>query len=98
MANESTTTTAIPELKAESLETLKPLTPSQLVWRRFRKHHMAIVGAFGAIAMILFIVLGSIIVPERAANQGELTERLQAPAANHFFGTDSNGRNVFNRI
>ena len=23
---------------------------------------------------------------------------MQAPAANHFFGTDSNGRNVFNRI
>jgi len=98
MASETTSTSLIPELKAESLETLKPLTPSQLVWRRFRKHRMALVGAVGTILMIVFIVGGSIIVPERAANQGELTERMQPPAATHWFGTDSNGRNVFNRI
>ncbi len=99
MATETTTTTGlIPELKAESLETLKPLTPSQLVWRRFRKHRMALLGAIGALLMVTFILVGSFVVPEKAANQGELTQRMQAPAATHFFGTDSNGRNVFNRI
>jgi peptide/nickel transport system permease protein len=98
MASETTTTSAIPELRAESLETIRPLTPSQLIWRRFRKHRMALVGGVGVIVMILFVVIGSLIVPERAANQGELLDRMQAPAANHWFGTDSNGRNVFNRI
>jgi peptide/nickel transport system permease protein len=98
MASETTTTSAIPELKAESLETLKPLTPSQLVWRRFRKHRMALVGGVGVIVMILFIVIGSFIVPETAANQGELTDRMQGPTAANWFGTDSNGRDVFNRI
>ncbi len=98
MASETTSTSAIPEIRAESLETLKPLTPSQLVWRRFRRHRMALVGAIGAILMIAFIVGGSIAVPESAANQGELTQRMQAPSAAHIFGTDSNGRNVFNRI
>ncbi len=98
MATEATTKSQIPELKAESLETIKPLTPSQLVWRRFRKHRMALVGSVGLILLVGFILVGSFIVPERAANQGELIDRMQAPAANHFFGTDSNGRNVFNRI
>jgi peptide/nickel transport system permease protein len=98
MATEATTKSRIPELKAESLETIKPLTPSQLVWRRFRKHRMALVGSVGLILLVGFIIVGSFIVPERAANQGELIDRMQAPAASHFFGTDSNGRNVFNRI
>jgi peptide/nickel transport system permease protein len=98
MATETTTTSLIPELKAEALETLKPLTPSQLVWRRFRKHRMALVGAIGAILLVTFILVGSFVVPEKAANQGELTDRMQAPTASRFFGTDSNGRNVFNRI
>jgi peptide/nickel transport system permease protein len=98
MASEVTSKGLIPELKAESLETIKPLTPSQLIWRRFRKHRMAVIGAIGLVLIIAFIVGGSFVVPERAANLGELTERMQAPAANHWFGTDSNGRNVFNRI
>jgi peptide/nickel transport system permease protein len=98
MATETTSTSAIPEIRTESLETLKPLTPSQLVWRRFRKHKMALVGAVGVILMVTFILVGSFVVPESAANQGELTQRMQAPAADHVFGTDSNGRNVFNRI
>ena len=98
MTTEASTKSLIPDLQVESLETIKPLTPSQLVWRRFRKHRMALVGAVGVILLALFIIAGSIIVPETAANQGDLNQRMLAPAANHLFGTDSNGRNVFNRI
>jgi peptide/nickel transport system permease protein len=98
MATEVAKESMIPELNSEVLETLKPLTPSQLVWRRFRKHRMALIGAIGIILLIAFIVGGSFVIPERAANQGELLDRMQPPAANHWFGTDSNGRNVFNRI
>ncbi|MGZ6317101.1 MAG: hypothetical protein ACXWNQ_07555, partial [Anaerolineales bacterium] len=29
-------------------ETKEPLTPGQLVWRRFRKHRMAMIGGVGA--------------------------------------------------
>jgi peptide/nickel transport system permease protein len=98
MASETTTTSAIPDLKTEALETLKPLTPSQLIWRRFRKHRMALIGAVGVILLVLFIVLGSIVVPEKYANQGILTDRLVGPSAAHIFGTDSIGRDVFYRI
>jgi peptide/nickel transport system permease protein len=92
------TSSGIPSLNEGSAAGIQPLTPGQLIWRRFRKHRLALVGGIGIIILVVFIVLGSIIIPESAANQGELTQRMQAPNISHLFGTDSNGRNVFNRI
>ena len=48
--------------------------------------------------LILFIIIGSILVPESAANIGDLYNRLTGPTVIHIFGTDSTGRDVFNRI
>jgi peptide/nickel transport system permease protein len=98
MTSQTESGNSIPVLKAETVATFEPLTPGQLVWRRFRKHRMALVGTVGIILMVLFILLGSITVPESAANQGNLYHRLKAPTVSNPFGTDSNGRNVFNRI
>jgi peptide/nickel transport system permease protein len=89
---------SIPTLKPETLEGVQPLTPGQLIWRRFRKHRMAVIGAIGIIAMVVFIVVGSIFIPESAANSTDLIQRLHTPDAAHVFGTDSIGRDVFNRI
>jgi peptide/nickel transport system permease protein len=75
-----------------------PLTPGQLVWRRFRKHRMALLGGIGSILLLIFIIGGSIIVPETKANEADLVKRLAPPSSEHWFGTDSVGRDVFNRI
>src|SRR5258706_4281993 len=75
-----------------------PLTPSQLVWRRFRKHRMAVWGGIGAVLLLLFIIGGSIIIPESADNEADLKSRLTSPNSEHWFGTDSVGRDVYNRI
>jgi peptide/nickel transport system permease protein len=74
------------------------LTPRQLIWRRFRKHRMAVAGAVGVIFLLLFVVIGSIIIPEANANHGDLRARLTAPTADHWLGTDSTGRDVFSRL
>jgi len=74
------------------------LTPGQLVWRRFRKHRMALMGGIGTVLLLLFIIGGSIIIPESKANEADLKSRLAAPTSQHWFGTDSVGRDVFNRI
>jgi peptide/nickel transport system permease protein len=79
-------------------EEREALTPGQLVWRRFRKHRMALMGGIGVIIMVLFIVVGSILIPESAANSTDLKARLSPPSAEHWFGTDSVGRDVFNRV
>jgi peptide/nickel transport system permease protein len=92
--NEST----IPAIELVTIETKQPLTPGQLVWRRFRKHRMALLGGIGAILLLLFIIGGSIIFPESLANNTDLAQRLAGPSATHWFGTDSVGRDVFYRI
>ena len=79
-------------------EVKAPLTPGQLVWRRFRKHRMALLGGIGSILLLLFIIGGSIIIPESAANEADLKGRLTPPNSDHWFGTDSVGRDVYNRI
>lgn len=81
-----------------SVETAQPLTPRQLIWRRFRKHRMAMLGGIGMILLLLFIIGGSIIFPESFANDTDLLKRLAGPSADHWFGTDSVGRDVFYRI
>ncbi len=74
------------------------LTPGQLIWRRFRRHRMALAGSVGIVLLLVFIVIGSIVVPENAANSGDLRARLIPPNAQHWFGTDSTGRDAFSRI
>lgn len=79
-------------------ESKQALTPRQLVWRRFRKHRMALLGGIGVVLLLLFIIGGSIIVPESSANETDLVNRLIGPTSQHWFGTDSVGRDVFYRI
>lgn len=80
----------------ESVE--QALTPRQLIWRRFRKHRMALLGMIGFALLLLFVIVGSILVPVQAANAVELQGRLKPPSAAHWMGTDSTGRDIFARI
>lgn len=79
-------------------EAREALTPSQLVWRRLRKHRMALLGMVGFCILIGFIIVGSIVVPEDAANSVDLKARLSPPSSTHWMGTDSTGRDGFYRI
>ena len=74
------------------------LTPRQLIWRRFRRHRMALMGMIGFILLLLFIFVGSILVTEKKANEVDLQARLSPPSADHWMGTDSTGRDLFARI
>ena len=90
---------SIPLLDLKAAEsTGVALTPGQLAWRRFRKHRMALIGAIGISLLLLFIIIGSIVVPETGANNIDLYHRLSGPSTVHWFGSDSTGRDVFNRI
>jgi len=74
------------------------LTPSQLIWRRFRKHRMALNGVLGLAGLIMFIIIGSIAISEKQANEVDLKARLSPPSSEHWMGTDSTGRDTFSRI
>jgi len=89
---------SVPQLDLIAPESRVALTPGQLAWRRFRKHRMALIGTVGITLLVLFIIIGSIVVPETGANDIDLYNRVTGPTAIHWFGTDSVGRDEFNRI
>ncbi len=76
----------------------EPMSLWQIAWRRFRRHKMAMAGLVGLTLIILFVVIGSILVTEDAANNPDIVSRLQGPTLDHWFGTDSTGRDIFFRI
>ena len=91
-------TPAIPFDAAKDETVREALTPGQLIWRRFRKHRMALLGAIGTFLLVSFIVIGSIVLPESSANNIDLLHRLSGPSAIHWFGSDSTGRDEFTRV
>jgi peptide/nickel transport system permease protein len=92
----SSETSKITTIDAEAIG--PQLTPQQLIWRRYRKHQMAMFGMIGIAGLILFIVVGSILITEKKANEVDLSARLSGPSAKHWMGTDSTGRDSFSRI
>jgi peptide/nickel transport system permease protein len=69
----------------------------QLVWRRFRRHRLAVVGLVILLLLALIAFGVPLFVPEEAANRLVVTEILKPPSAAHPFGTDDVGRDVFLR-
>ncbi len=97
MATGEISSNARPVKLTESESEITPQTPTQRVIRRFVKHRAAMVGLFVLIGMIVYIIGGSFIFTEAYANRNDTKIRLQAPSAEHPFGTDRIGRDILAR-
>ncbi len=73
-------------------------TPVKIIWIKFCEHKTALLGLAGLFLLLIFILLGSILIPESQANQTDITNRIQPPSRTHWFGTDNTGRDQFARI
>jgi peptide/nickel transport system permease protein len=76
------------QAKSESL--------SSLIWRRFRRHRIAFFSVFGLVFIIL-LVLAAPLTGYSPTEQDPKNE-FAPPSAEHWFGTDELGRDVFTRI
>ncbi len=68
-----------------------------LVWRQFRRHHMAMIGT----VLLLVLILGSLLVPLISPYDPEkssMRERREAPSLAHPMGTDTLGRDILTRL
>jgi len=74
-----------------------PLTLSQMAWRRFRRHKLAMSSLAMLLILLLFIFGGTLFYSEADANFNDTTRRLESPSAEHPFGTDTIGRDVLAR-
>lgn len=75
----------------------EPLTIGQLVWRRFRRHKMAMAGLVMIVLLCAYCFGGAFFFSESYANHTDTSQRLQPPSAEHPFGTDTVGRDILAR-
>lgn len=74
-----------------------PLSLTQMAWRRFRRHKLAMSSLAMLLILLLFIFGGTLFYSEADANFNDTTRRLEAPSLAHPFGTDTIGRDVLAR-
>jgi peptide/nickel transport system permease protein len=86
------------EATAISTETeVAPLTIREMVWRRFRRHKMAMAGIVILFLLCVYSFGGAIFYTEEYANYTDTSIRLQPPSREHPFGTDTVGRDILAR-
>ncbi|WP_102694453.1 nickel transporter permease [Rummeliibacillus pycnus] len=71
--------------------------PWKEAWRSFKKNKVALIGAVIVAFFILLAIFGPVIAPQ-GINEQQLSNRLKAPSAEHWFGTDDFGRDIFSRV
>lgn len=67
-------------------------------WRRFKKSKTGMLGLVILCLFVLFALLANVIGDENLITQINPSEALQGPSANHIFGTDNLGRDLFTRM
>ncbi len=87
---------SITRLAPDEIES-PPLSLRDLALRRFRRHKMAIFGLVVLVLLIFYAFGGSLFVSEAYSNLTDTKQRLNAPSAEHFFGTDTVGRDILAR-
>ncbi|MCI9475928.1 MAG: ABC transporter permease [Emergencia sp.] len=68
------------------------------IWRRFKKSKTAMLGLVLLVFILLIAIFADLIVPYQEAITQDPANRLQGPSAEHWFGTDEIGRDLFARI
>lgn len=88
----------------------KPLSPTDLAWRRFRRHRMAMLSLVILGLLALYSTVGGLLISrgycvpikrelrgEAWANCNDTAQKLRPPSALHPFGTDVIGRDILAR-
>jgi len=73
-----------------------PKSFGRLAWERFLGHRLALVGAVGLILLVLLFWIAPVF-SEYEFDQRNVADRKQGPSAEHWFGTDEIGRDLFVR-
>ena len=76
----------------------KKQSQAKEVWRMYKKNKGAMIGLVLFSFILVMLAGANFIVPYSAATKGVFSQINQPPSAEHIFGTDSYGRDVFARV
>lgn len=95
---EPTTEPAVDVLDAEGMLMPEQENQFSVVWKRFRRHKLAVGGLAVIIFFILMAVFAKVIAPYDPITYQDLINKNAPPSAQYFMGTDEIGRDVFSRL
>jgi peptide/nickel transport system permease protein len=93
----------IVSLESEALSTVTEESPWRVIWRRFRKHKLAVTGMITISLISLACFLAPLYAPYHPVRDilrdenGQIL-RNDPPSLDHLMGTDNVGRDVFTRL
>lgn len=85
-------------MSGETLNKSRKNGQAKEIWRRYKKSKTAMLGLILLVIILLMAVFADLIVPYEEAVTQNTAIRLQGPSAEHWFGTDEAGRDVFARV
>lgn len=82
---------------AQSADDLRTVRKGSTVWKRFRRHRLAVVGLV-FIALLVFVAVAAPWLGTQDPTETSLSDSLKSPSTEHFLGTDLTGRDVWSRL
>jgi len=85
-------------VEAASVENTEVRTPWTEFWRKFKKQHVAVGAGVFVLLLVVVAIFAPWIVPYDAENYFDYDSLNALPSAQHWFGVDPLGRDIFSRI
>jgi ABC-type dipeptide/oligopeptide/nickel transport system permease subunit len=84
----------VPEAGGDDLGEARPFRKD--VWKRFKRNKLAMFGLVFLIVLVLVAIFAPLVAPYSITERSD--QFRKPPSADHWFGTDNIGRDVFSRI
>ncbi|HEY1293512.1 MAG TPA: ABC transporter permease [Chloroflexota bacterium] len=86
-----------PPARASDAATFAHVSQRARIWRRLRRHKLAMAGLV-FLGLLIVCALGADVISPYPPLQQQMSERLRPPSASHWLGTDDFGRDILTRI